>query len=171
MKKLYLVCGTPGSGKSTWIAKKMKELPNSICISRDEERFRVLREKGGPYFAYEKDVFHTFIAKINAAIKDNKIERVFVDATHLTEKTRKRVLNRLELEDVEIIPVNFMVPVRLCVRRNEKRKDIEDGLRYVPRKTVREMARTFTPATNNEKYIYSNIIYVDKFGKESEKLK
>ena len=64
-----------------------------------------------------------------------------------------------------------MVPVRLCVRRNEKRKELEDGLRYVPRKKVREMARTFVPATNNEKYIYSNIIYVDKFGKESEKLK
>ena len=25
MKKLYLVCGTPGSGKSAWIAKQMKE--------------------------------------------------------------------------------------------------------------------------------------------------
>ena len=171
MKKLYLVCGTPGSGKSTWIAKQMKELPNSVCVSRDEERFKILREKGGAYFAFEKDVFHIFIAKINVAIKNKEVERIFVDATHLTEKARKKVLNRLELEDVEIIPVNFMVPVRLCVRRNEKRKDLEDGLRYVPRKTVREMARTFVPATDNEKYIYSNIIYVDKFGKESEKLK
>lgn len=41
---LYILCGVPGCGKSTWVREKMKENVNPIepkwaYVSRDEVRF------------------------------------------------------------------------------------------------------------------------------------
>lgn len=58
MKKIYLLCGIPGSGKSTWAKNHLDD--NSIWISRDLIRFSMVSEEE-EYFSKEKEVFKEFI--------------------------------------------------------------------------------------------------------------
>jgi predicted kinase len=56
-----MMCGVPGSGKSTWVRKNF---PDITPVSRDAIRFEILDERGGDYFAYEDEVFEKFIHQI-----------------------------------------------------------------------------------------------------------
>jgi predicted kinase len=42
MTVLYLMCGIPGSGKSTWI--KQNKIESDAVISRDVVRFSLVKE-------------------------------------------------------------------------------------------------------------------------------
>ena len=53
-KKVWILCGIPGSGKSTWIRKQIAENGGVHC-SRDEIRFSLLKD-GEDYFAHENEV-------------------------------------------------------------------------------------------------------------------
>ena len=76
---LYISCGVPGSGKSTFLNKiKGKD---EVIVSRDEIRFSLLKP-GENYFAHEEEVFRLFCNKIADYIKQGK--DVYADATHFT---------------------------------------------------------------------------------------
>ena len=160
MSKLYLLCGVPGSGKSTWVQKQIDKHneQNESCIwhSRDAVRFSLLGENED-YFAKEDMVVAQWLGNIQTSIILG-IEHIYVDATHLSPKAREKILNSLCLMDVAIIPVNFLIPLNTCLERNELRKGI--GRTYVPRGVIRRMFIQFKPATHTEKFIYSEIIEV-----------
>ena len=61
-KTLIMLCGCPGSGKSTW-TQQYKENKKVVIISRDEIRFRLVSEKE-EYFSKETQVFNIFISEI-----------------------------------------------------------------------------------------------------------
>ena len=137
------MCGVPGSGKSTWIQKQS----NGVWCSRDAVRFVWLKD-GEDYFAHEDDVFEAWIKEIQKAIDDeNGNENIFVDATHLNKKARKKVTTRLIFNaDDEKIAVNFIVPLETCIERNEQRS----GRALVPRSVIRRMFYSFEPAAADE---------------------
>ena len=87
------MCGAPASGKS-WFAKNILMDNDTLYVSRDEIRFAIIKNEDN-YFSKEKEVYKTFIEKIRKGLTDNKIERVFADATHLNEKSRKKLLNNV----------------------------------------------------------------------------
>lgn len=145
-KKVWLMCGIPGSGKSTWVQKQMKTNPGAWC-SRDIVRFSIIGEDED-YFAREDEVFETWIFSIQEAIANSEIENVYIDATHLNEKSRDKVLNRLNLENATLCAVNFTVPLEECIRRN----DLREGRAKVPRSVIRRMHFSFVPAEQGEKY-------------------
>ena len=140
------MCGPSGSGKSTWIQKQMKTNPGAWC-SRDNVRFSMVSEDED-YFSRENEVFDTWIFSIQAAIDNEAIENIYVDATHLNEKSRDKVLNRLNLENTTLCAVNFTVPLEECIRRN----DLREGRAKVPRSVIRRMYFSFVPAEQGEKY-------------------
>lgn len=155
-KNVWLLCGCPASGKSTF-AKEQIEQHGGVCISRDEVRFSLVSEDE-PYFSKEKKVFNEFIKNIQIAIMEN--DNVYVDATHLNEISRNKVLDRLRLNPctVNIIPVNFFTPLELCLERNAKR----EGRAKVPEDVVKKMYESFRPAQNNEKYTYDRILSIER---------
>ena len=111
-KRLFLLCGCPGSGKSTWARQRVATY-GGYHISRDAIRFEILNERGGDYFDYEKEVIRTFVARINELLdNDEQCIDIYVDATHLTENSRNQIMRQLHLEDAYKIAVEIMGPLK-----------------------------------------------------------
>lgn len=140
-KKIYILCGVPGSGKSTWARKQVEELDGKgIIISRDVIRFSMLGDDDA-YFAHEDEVFNEFIKKIQEAINDQEHTSIFIDATHLNEKNRNKVLSRVwHMKDDVVIGVYFDIPLEECLRRNALRT----GRALVPETVIKNMYESLT---------------------------
>ena len=161
-KILYLMSGPPGCGKSTWIQKQI-DAKGGAWISRDAIRFEMLKEDED-YFAHEDEVVETFINSIQAAIDNPLGFDIYVDATHLNKTARNKVLNQLDLNEVnEINCVFFKIDSETCIERNEQRI----GLARVPRSVIRRMWHTHTMPEADENF--THIIIIDKEGNETIK--
>lgn len=156
MVNLVLLSGIPGSGKSTQVNKQLKENPNRIWISRDVIRFRLLKD-GEEYFSHEDEVVDIFIKSIDTALHSG-CDVVYADATFLTENARNKILDKLNLEGVEITIADFNVSLKTCLERNEQR----NGRACVPRDQIRRMFFQKRPATYNEKHTYKEIIRIEE---------
>jgi predicted kinase len=90
------------------------------------------------YFAKEDEVFFAFISKIQEAIMDMEgPDDIYIDATHVNEKGRRKVLSKLDLDNVENITVVVMdVPLEVAINRNDNRT----GRTFVPHSAIRRMA-------------------------------
>lgn len=146
-KKMFVMCGVAGSGKSTWIQNNWHTFEGyTSVVSRDEIRFLLVPE-GEDYFSRETEVYAKFIDDIQFGLEN--ADNVIVDATHLNEGSRGKLLRRIgsALKDVEIIAVVIKVPLEVSLDQNEKRK----GSRaYVPRSVIRRMYHQFTMPTFEE---------------------
>ena len=158
MNTIWLMCGLPGSGKSTWAKKQ----PSTKRISRDEIRFSMLQE-GEEYFAHENETFAKWVSELAAAVREEK--NVIADATHLTWGARKKIINAIRAKGVncQFGVVVFETPVEVCVERNAKRT----GRECVPEETIRAWVRSFTdPAA--DPFNYYNILRVNSEGEVIE---
>lgn len=146
---LYISCGLPGSGKSTFLADTVDE--SEIIVSRDEIRFSILKE-GEEYFSHEIAVFNTFVNTIKYYLELGY--NVYADATHLNSKSRGKLyyaLVRKGCVPKEVVTIYFDVPIDICIARNEFRKGTK---RYVPPRSIYQMNESlFKPDKKFEKYI------------------
>lgn len=140
-KKVWLLSGAPGSGKTSW-AKKQIAQKGGVHCSRDEIRFSLLKD-GEDYFAHEDEVIDIWFEKIKKAIENPEVEDIYVDATHLTEKSRANVLNKLPKGDYLVIIVFFDIPLETCIERNEQRT----GRAFVPPSVIRRMYASYDKNT------------------------
>ena len=137
-KRVWLLSGLPGSGKSTWIQRQILEKGGVWC-SRDAVRFAIVREDE-PYFERETEVFNAWIAQICDALCNPLVEDIYVDATHLNDRSREKTLSRLPKENInKITNVVFMVPIEVCLERNRQRT----GRAVVPDEVIQNMAKSF----------------------------
>lgn len=157
-RKLYLMMGCPGSGKSTYLKTNLINFKNPIIISRDNIRFSMVKEDE-EYFSRENEVYAEFIRQIKDALDFNA--EVFADATHLNETSRTKTLRALgeSLKDVEVNVIWVRVPVEVALNQNENRKGTRS---YVPKSVIRRMHSQLTIPTKEEGfdhiYIYENDI-------------
>lgn len=153
MKQLFLMCGVAGSGKSTYLSN----IKNAVVVSRDEIRFSLIGDFDD-YFAKEDEVFATFIQKIQNAIDNEEgPKEIYCDATHLTKKSRDKVLNALNLTNVENITVLVVRPsLTEALKRNAQRS----GRKYVPNYVIRRMWSQFERPEEDENRIF-DVKYVE----------
>ena len=140
-KKVWILSGIPGSGKSFWAREQIAQHGGIHC-SRDEIRFALLKD-GEDYFAHEDAVVRLWTEKIASAINNPKVDNIYVDATNLTEKTRQKVIDNFPLGNYEIIIVIFDMSLETCIKQNELR----EGRAFVPHSVIRRMNASFERTT------------------------
>lgn len=154
-QKLYIMCGCPGSGKSTYAKEHLMD-NRTIYVSRDEIRFSIVDEKE-KYFSKEATVYKIFVTNINEALKRGY--NVIADATHLNHKSRMKLFNKLAYSpyDVDTTIVFLNTPLEVCQERNLLRK----GTRaYVPEDQIYQMYNNLERPFFDEYYKIDNIYIV-----------
>lgn len=157
MKKptLYILCGVPGCGKSTWAWNFIKNDEGTLWVSRDEIRYSIIKDEED-YFSHEKEVSRKFVGTIQASLVDGF--DTIADATHLNEFSRRKLTQSIDMlfTDYEIKYVVFNVDLKTCLERNAQR----EGRAVVPENVIRNMYRDFRPPTLDEDERAKEIIEV-----------
>lgn len=153
MSKLILMCGVPGSGKSTWVRNNF---PDITPVSRDVIRFEILDERGGDYFAYEDEVFEKFIHQIIGSLMVDEV--TIADATHLNTRSRAKVLGKVAKFADEIEAVVMDVHLETALERNNKR----EGRAFVPCGVIRRMYFQMETPTAEEGFTKITFIREDE---------
>lgn len=159
MLTLSILCGVPGSGKTTYAREHL--CPYNEYVSRDEIRFQLL----GPdddYFAQENIVWGEFVRQIAAHL--NRGQNTVADCTNLTPKARKRLLDALSILVNESFTIHYYawhVSLDICLARNAQR----EGRAKVPQTQVKNMFNFYSPPTYEEDERISIIFSVDQDGK------
>ena len=147
MSMLYILCGVPGSGKSTWAHEFINLYPElNICyISRDEVRNSIVKENE-EYFSHEEKVFGKFIHNIQQALVDGR--NVIADATHINRASRRKLIRAIDrvITEYEITYVVFKTDVEVCLKQNAYRY----GRARVPEDVIRNMCNNFCPPSDKE---------------------
>ena len=159
-KYLFLMCGCPGSRKSSFLSmfcKFNKINYEEHVVSRDLIRFNMV-SKDEEYFSKEKEVFNFFINEIKHQIIFNNY--CFADATHLNSGSRMKLINSIGkdfLKNVNVVPLFVSVSEEVAFYGNSLRK----GTRaYVPEEVIIRMRSTFSdPAQDNYPYADIYTIY------------
>lgn len=149
MSNLYVLCGAPGSGKSTF-AKEIfpKYFPNHPykIISRDTIRFSLLKD-GEKYFSHENEVYQIFWDSINKALKEGF--DVIADQTSLSPNSRAFLLQHISGYE-EAIAIEIKTPLKTCLTRNNERI----GKTFVPPSRVKDMYHSYKSPTIIEGFSY-----------------
>ena len=142
MADLYLICGVPGSGKSTFLKNRVKR---GIIVSRDSIRFALVKPYE-EYFSHEDEVYKEFWDAINASLTLGM--DVFADQTSLTPKSRKWLIDHVEGYD-HVNAIWIDENINTCIERNKMRKGTRS---YVPVSVIRRMNNQFVPPSLDENF-------------------
>ena len=155
--RLYILCGLPASGKSTFAWNFIKN--NDIrYVSRDEIRFSMIKENE-EYFSHEKEVFKKFAGTIAQTLIDGF--DVIADATHLNRISRDKLIRAIDQYTIEYTITYIVLETSLetCMKRNTLR----EGRARVPDSVMKSMAENWEDITNSEKSYdrYDGTLYLN----------
>lgn len=141
-KRVFVMCGVSGSGKSAWIKTRIAQY-GGYHISRDAIRFEMVKDDE-EYFAHENAVYNEFIRRIQEEIAVEGFSDIYVDATHLNGSSRNKLMKSLDgLNGCYVIYVWFDVPLEICKYRNAQR----EGRARVPDDVLEAQFRRFRKPT------------------------
>lgn len=130
MFTLTVLVGLQCSGKSTW-ANNFKENLNAIVLSSDETR------KQNPDWDNEK-VFKHLYSQMNELLKTSN---VILDATNITIKSRRKLLNELKTPCIKKCLI-FNADFKECLERLEERNKNPES-HYVSKDVLTKYLHSF----------------------------
>lgn len=121
MKRLIVLVGIPGSGKTT-LAEKLVE-KGYLSLNADSIRHELYGDaanQGDP-----EEVFAIFFKQLEAALKAEKA--IVIDNTNSNPKQRKPILDMAKAHGYEDIQIWIMdVALEICLQRNKGRERVVD---------------------------------------------
>lgn len=152
---LYVMCGCPGSGKTTCAADLLRKIPHTVYVSRDAWRILLLQGKED-YFSREKEVFASFLAQICDNLQAGF--NVIADATHLNVKSRNKLISGIaqKVKDFEVTYICLETPLATCLKRNGKRS----GAARVPEEVLKDMYNRYHRPTLEEHKQIKQIVVI-----------
>ena len=155
---VYVLCGCPGSGKSTWINQRYVWDYDAL-ISRDSLRFNLLKP-GEDYFSKEsivREMFYEGIEQATSPTNSNPAPNIFIDATHLSPVAR--AATRCHINGCPYqIAVSVEVPLNIALERNALRT----GRALVPESAIYNMYKRYEKPTLKEGF--DEIWHIDAEG-------
>ena len=136
MPKLFVLCGLPGSGKSSWAQAH----PQYVTVSSDAIRAELYgheETQGDP-----QEVFAEMDKRVSSLLDEGK--DVIYDATNISAKIRKNIIAKFP--QATPICIFLDTPVKECIKRNLKRK------RHVPEHIIMRMNKNLEPPTAEENF-------------------
>lgn len=114
---VYVMCGIPGSGKSTWASNNHPDLP---IVSRD-----IIRAELGYTSGVDEKAVLTREQEEEVTVEENRIianycknrHSFIIDDTNSHPKFRKILLDTLRSYGAHIVGVNMDTPLDMCIKR------------------------------------------------------
>lgn len=149
MNILIVMCGLPGSGKSTY-ANYLTESGRFASVSTDQVRKELYGDEN--IQGNGKEVFTTAFKHLRTygLFKNNCV----FDATNISQHTRKRVIKECRNYYDLIICKYIDTPLEVCLHRNSQRE------RVVPKEVIIRMYKQFTMPSREEGFDYVDTIKV-----------
>jgi predicted kinase len=135
-KKIVVLVGLPGSGKSTYLERR-----GITPLSSDAVRHLLVDD------ATDQTIHRQVFAVLRYLVRHRiALGRplTFVDATHLTPRERRPYLKMGQLHDCVVEALFFDVPLEVCKERNRRRA------RVVPEDVLERMAAKLVPPASDE---------------------
>lgn len=143
LKIVVILCGAPGSGKSTWGEKFAKE-KGYTYLSSDRNRARVGR--GEDDIQASARAFTLLKKEMGEAL--DRGENVVIDATFMSKKARRDFVNIGRAHKAHLRAVTFELDRKTILERNAKRA--ATGGRNVPRFVIDRMLGNYEKPTSPE---------------------
>jgi predicted kinase len=141
LKKLVLMVGIPGSGKTT-LSRTLIE-KGYLCLNADSIRKELWGDENDQ--REPETVFGKFFAQLEEAMAGGT--DIVIDNTNINRRHRQPILERAAkfgYQDVQLWVLD--VPVEVCLERNRKRE------RNVPEDIVRNMDTTIRTTGSPKRY-------------------
>lgn len=157
MKRLIILAGIPGTGKS-YFAKKQLKGDNLHIISSDEIRFQITHD----YRKILPDMFVVYnkmIELANQLLADNEDITVVLDSTFLTDERRNYFLDRIQNADtIELILLKVHNEKLIFVRNHRRLR-----AKWVPEDVLVDMMKKYSfPSDENlKRYTSIRVVYTD----------
>jgi predicted kinase len=149
---IYLLCGLPGSGKSTWAKKKAKET-EALIINKDQIRTMLFGEYG--YRPEVEDIVRKITHGSILAVKSSKRD-VIIDECNITKEKRSEVMMYTETTPT------------VCVYFTEKENNLKNRMhdrRGIPMEQwesiIMNMSESFEEPTIDEGFISIEEVSID----------
>ena len=128
-RKLYILIGAPGSGKSTWA----KAQHNAVVLSSDDIRL----EQFGTLDCQDKnkEVFQLLHNRLEYYTQYTD-SNIIYDATNISQNRRKTIFEKHK-SNFEVVVVMFDLSIEKLLENNNKR----EGLAVVPEHVIRRMVK------------------------------
>ncbi len=155
MRKLILLAGLPGTGKS-YYAQSIKD-ENCHIISSDETRFAITHD----YRVILEDmniVYDKMIETANALLNNNENITVVLDSTFLDDKRRNYFLDKIKGADyIQLVMLKANIDTILA--RNHKRTEEK----WVPEDVILSMMERYKDPSPDNVYRYNfiKVVYVN----------
>lgn len=149
MKKLILLSGLPGSGKSFYISA---HLEGAEIISSDEIRIKIT----GTYKKMAPDmsvVYNKMIEEANNLFATRDDVTVALDSTFLDDARRNYFLDRISGQDETHLIMLRAHDLTTVLQRNKMRK----ADKHVPEEVIFEMAKRYCEPSEEYKNRYTSI--------------